>query len=129
MLSPADLAIYRRDGFVVLPDILTRDEVEALRGVTEEFVRDARSVAASFRLYDLEDSHSAAEPRVRRLKAPHLIDPGVFPRQPQRQGRCDPQGSVGQRALRHRQAQHEVGGVWGARGMAPGLGVLSAHQR
>ena len=47
MLSPADLAIYRRDGFVVLPDILTRDEVEALRGVTEEFVRDARSVTAN----------------------------------------------------------------------------------
>jgi phytanoyl-CoA hydroxylase len=75
MLSPADLAIYRRDGFVVLPDILTRDEVEALRGVTEEFVRDARSVAANDDVYDLEDSHSAAEPRVRRIKTPHLHHP------------------------------------------------------
>ena len=75
MLSPADLAIYRRDGFVVLPDILTRDEVEALRGVTEEFVRDARSVAANDDVYDLEDTHSAVEPRVRRIKAPHLHHP------------------------------------------------------
>ncbi|TMJ69495.1 MAG: phytanoyl-CoA dioxygenase family protein [Alphaproteobacteria bacterium] len=75
MLSPTDLAIYRRDGFVVLPDILTRDEVEALLGVTEEFVRDARSVAANDDVYDLEDTHSVAEPRVRRIKAPHLHHP------------------------------------------------------
>ena len=75
MLSPADLATYRRDGFIVLPDILIRDEVEALRRVTEEFVRDARSVAANDDIYDLEDSHSAAEPRVRRIKTPHLHHP------------------------------------------------------
>ena len=71
MLSPADLATYRRDGFIVLPDILKLDEVEALRGVTEEFVRNARSVAANDEIYDLEDTHSAAEPRVRRIKTPH----------------------------------------------------------
>src|SRR5580692_10920357 len=72
MLSPTDHAMYRSDGFIVLPDILTRDEVEALRRVTEEFVRDARSVAANDDIYDLEDTHSAAEPRVRRIKTPHL---------------------------------------------------------
>src|SRR5436305_1742930 len=75
MLSPADLATYRRDGFIVLPDILKLDEVEALRGVTEEFVRNARSVAANDEIYDLEDTHSAAEPRVRRIKTPHLHHP------------------------------------------------------
>jgi phytanoyl-CoA hydroxylase len=75
MLSPADLATYRRDGFIVLPDILTRDQVGALRRVTEEFVRNARSVAANDEIYDLEDSHSAAEPRVRRIKTPHLHHP------------------------------------------------------
>jgi ectoine hydroxylase-related dioxygenase (phytanoyl-CoA dioxygenase family) len=72
MLSPPDFATYRRDGFIVLPDILTRDEVEALRHVTEEFVRNARSVAANDDIYDLEETHSAAEPRVRRIKTPHL---------------------------------------------------------
>src|SRR5207253_7926344 len=70
MLSAADLATYRRDGFVVLPDILTRDEVEALRRVTEQFVRDARSVAANDDVYALEYTHSAVEPRVRRRQAP-----------------------------------------------------------
>jgi ectoine hydroxylase-related dioxygenase (phytanoyl-CoA dioxygenase family) len=75
MLSPVDLAAYRRDGFIVLPDILTRDEVEALRDVTDEFVRNARSVVANDDIYDLEESHSPAEPRVRRIKTPHLHYP------------------------------------------------------
>lgn len=72
MLSETALAAYRTDGFVVLPDILTASEVDALRRVTDEFVEGARSVAANDAIYDLEDSHSAAEPRVRRIKTPHL---------------------------------------------------------
>ena len=38
-------------------------------------MRNARSVAANDEIYDLEDSHSAAEPRVRRIKTPHLHHP------------------------------------------------------
>jgi phytanoyl-CoA hydroxylase len=75
MLSQTDLAAYRRDGFIVLPNILRSDEVEALRRVTDEFVRKARTVSANDEVYDLEDSHSAAEPRVRRIKTPHQHDP------------------------------------------------------
>jgi ectoine hydroxylase-related dioxygenase (phytanoyl-CoA dioxygenase family) len=74
MLSSTDLAAYRRDGFIVLPDILSREEVEALRRVTDRFVANARSVAVNDEVYDLEDSHSPAEPRVRRIKTPHLHD-------------------------------------------------------
>jgi len=72
MLSESALAAYRSDGFVVLPDILTSSEVDALRRVTDEFVEGARSVTANNEIYDLEDSHSPAEPRVRRIKTPHL---------------------------------------------------------
>ena len=75
MLSPAELTAYRRDGSIVLPDILTREEIEALRRVTDRFVDDARTVTANNDTYDLEDSHSPAEPRVRRIKTPHLHDP------------------------------------------------------
>jgi len=75
MASLTDLAAYRREGFIVLPDILSREEVEALRRVTERLVADACSVAVNDEVYDLEDSHSPAEPRVRRIKTPHLHDP------------------------------------------------------
>jgi phytanoyl-CoA hydroxylase len=75
MLSPATRAAYRRDGFIVLPEILTLDEVEGLRRVTDQFVDNARTVAANDDVYDLEESHSPNEPRVRRIKTPHLHDP------------------------------------------------------
>jgi len=75
MLSQTDFAAYRRDGFIVLPDILTTDEIQALRGATDELVHNARSVAANDEIYDIEDSHSPDEPRVRRIKTPQLHHP------------------------------------------------------
>jgi hypothetical protein len=43
--------------------------------VTDEFVSASATVTANDSVYDLEDTHSADEPRVRRLKAPHAIHP------------------------------------------------------
>jgi phytanoyl-CoA hydroxylase len=71
MLSEAQLAAYRNDGFVVIPGVFSSAEVAELRAVTDEFVRNSVKVAANDEIYDLEDSHCAAEPRVRRIKAPH----------------------------------------------------------
>src|SRR5579883_3042052 len=68
MLTPADLAAYRRDGFMVLPDILSAREIEALRRVTDDFVAAASRITANDDIYDLEDSHAPGEPRVRRIK-------------------------------------------------------------
>jgi ectoine hydroxylase-related dioxygenase (phytanoyl-CoA dioxygenase family) len=78
MLSTAQRAAYERDGFIVVPDVFSSAEIDELRRVTDEFVRNAASVAANDEIYDLEDSHSAQEPRVRRLKAPHLHHPAYF---------------------------------------------------
>ncbi len=75
MLSPDRIAAYRRDGFIVVPDIFTASEIAALRRVTDALVEGARRVAVNDDVYDLEDSHSPAEPRVRRIKTPHLHDP------------------------------------------------------
>jgi phytanoyl-CoA hydroxylase len=75
MLSQTNLASYRRDGFIVLPDILAPEGVEALCRVTDALVSNARNVVANDEVYDLEESHSPDEPRVRRIKAPHLHDP------------------------------------------------------
>ena len=127
MLSPTTLAAYRRDGFIVLPDILSAAEVDALRRVTDEFVEGARAVSANNEIYDLEDSHSSAEPRVRRIKTPHLHDAEYAraARHPKIvEALKDLWGTV---QIRHRQAQHEIGRLWRAGRMAPGLGVLSAH--
>src|SRR6266571_4393557 len=78
MLSSAQRAAYDRDGVIVVPDVFSPAEIAELRRVTEGFVERAARVSANDEIYDLEDSHSAAEPRVRRLKTPHLHDPAYF---------------------------------------------------
>jgi ectoine hydroxylase-related dioxygenase (phytanoyl-CoA dioxygenase family) len=68
---------YRRDGFVVVPSVLDQAEVSALRGATEELVEKARFVREHNEIYDLEPNHSPQQPRVRRIKTPHLYS-GVY---------------------------------------------------
>ena len=70
MLTGAQRAAYDRDGFIVVPDVFPAEDVAELRRVTDEFVSASVTVTANDSIYDLEDTHSAAEPRVRRLKAP-----------------------------------------------------------
>jgi ectoine hydroxylase-related dioxygenase (phytanoyl-CoA dioxygenase family) len=96
MLSDAQRAAYDRDGVIVVPDVFSPTEIDELRAVTEGFVERAARVGANDEIYDLEDSHSAAEPRVRRLKAPHLIDPVYF------------------RASRHATVVGLLGDLWGS---------------
>ncbi|MFC7690860.1 extracellular solute-binding protein [Paeniroseomonas aquatica] len=75
MLTEAQKAEYDRVGAIVVPDVLSAAELAELRRVTDGFVDRARQVAAHDAIYDLEDSHTPAMPRVRRIKSPHLHDP------------------------------------------------------
>ncbi len=75
MLTRAQKDEYERVGAIVVPDVLSADEVAELRAVTDGFVEKARGLTTHDAVYDLEDSHSAAEPRVRRIKSPHLHHP------------------------------------------------------
>ncbi|MGH7154946.1 MAG: phytanoyl-CoA dioxygenase family protein [Acetobacteraceae bacterium] len=75
MLTAAQREEYNEIGAIVVPDVLTAQEVTRLGLVTDEFIERARSVTAHSDIFDLEDSHTPDEPRVRRIKAPHLHHP------------------------------------------------------
>jgi len=70
-LSAGQVDAYREEGFLIVENVLSADEVTALRAVTDGFVERARAVSEHDDVYDLEPSHSADEPRVRRIKSPH----------------------------------------------------------
>ena len=72
MLTQTQKDEYDSVGAIVVPDVLSPAEVAELRAVTDGFVERARAITAHDAIYDLEDSHSPAQPRVRRIKAPHL---------------------------------------------------------
>jgi phytanoyl-CoA hydroxylase len=78
MLSAAQIAEYRETGFIIVPGVFSAAEIAELRAVTDEFVRGAAKVSANDDIYDLEDTHSAAAPRVRRIKTPHAFHPAYF---------------------------------------------------
>ena len=75
MLTQAQIDEYRHVGAIVVPDVLSADEVQELRRVTDELVQKSRTVSTHNEIYDLEDSHSTNEPRVRRIKTPHTHHP------------------------------------------------------
>ena len=102
MLTQAQIDEYNRIGAIVVPDVLSADEVQELRRVTDEFVQKSRTVSTHNEIYDLEDSHSANEPRVRRIKTPHAHHPayGRLVRHPShRLGAARPVGA--EYSLRH----------------------------
>ena len=71
MLTAEQVDHYREHGYVVVPDALTQGEVAELRANVDEIVAGAAKVTAHTDIYDLEDGHSPASPRVRRIKTPH----------------------------------------------------------
>ena len=73
MLTAKQVRQYHDDGYLAVPDVLSRDEVAELQRVTDELVEASRSVSAHTEVYDLEPSHSPDEPRVRRIKSPNLV--------------------------------------------------------
>ncbi len=72
MLSWFQIETYNEVGAIVVPSVLSADEVARLRSVTDAFVERSREVTTHTDIYDLEDTHSPDAPRVRRIKAPHL---------------------------------------------------------
>ena len=71
MLSEKQLDAYRTNGFIVAERLVADGWLADLRDQVDQLVEESRHVRANDDVYDLEDSHRAGEPRVRRLKAPH----------------------------------------------------------
>ena len=73
MITQDQVDAYNRDGFVIVPRVMDGAELSAMRQVIAEIVAGAASVTEHNDVYDLEPGHSAAEPRVRRIKAPTKV--------------------------------------------------------
>ena len=72
MLTAEEVAFYHENGFIVVENVLSDDELAALRRVTDEFVERSRSVSQHTDVFDLERDHSPERPRLRRIKNPNL---------------------------------------------------------
>ena len=75
MISEQDVQTYRRDGVIVVPDILDADTLSQVRTVIAELVAGSAKTLEHTDVYDLEPGHTAESPRVRRIKAPQKVHP------------------------------------------------------
>lgn len=66
---------YRRDGVIVVEGLLDEVTRQRMKQVVADLIERARDVSTHDNVYDLEPTHSAAEPRVRRIKKPNLVHP------------------------------------------------------
>lgn len=70
VLAEAEIEKYEQDGFIVLENLIDSNWVERLRDAMAEFVEKSRSLTESNFLFDLENTHTAENPRLRRLVSP-----------------------------------------------------------
>ena len=75
VLDAAAVARYRRDGVIVVEGLLDDVTRQRMKQALAALIARAGAVSGHDDVYDLEPTHSAAEPRVRRIKKPHLVDP------------------------------------------------------
>jgi len=79
MLNDRDRDFYRREGYLLVPEVFSATEIAELRRATDRLVAEARQVSASNAVYDLAPGHGPDRPLVRRIKHPETRDP-VFAR-------------------------------------------------
>ena len=73
MIPESMVEAYKRDGVIVVPEVLDAGTLEKVRGVIAELVAGAASVTEHTDVYDLEPGHTQDTPRVRRIKTPHKV--------------------------------------------------------
>lgn len=73
MLNWKQKDFFWQNGYLLVEDAVPDSVIAQARAVVDEQVAAARFVKASDDRYDLEDDHSAANPKVRRIKNPHNV--------------------------------------------------------
>ena len=72
MLTASQIEFYHEKGYVVVPDVILQPWLAKARDTLADLIERSRDVSASNSVYDLEDAHSQSNPRVRRIKDPHI---------------------------------------------------------
>lgn len=73
MISEKDVEVYKRDGLIIVPDVLNAATLTQVRSVIAELVAGSAKTLEHTDVYDLEPGHTPEDPRVRRIKTPHKV--------------------------------------------------------
>lgn len=77
MITQEQIDFYNENGYLVVADVLSEKQLASVRQEVDDIVAKAASVRVNNEIYDLEDSHSADNVRVRRIKEPARWLPSI----------------------------------------------------
>lgn len=75
MLSAEQISFYRENGYLLVEDVVTAEQLERMRAIAYQFIEASRAVTESDDVFDLDEGHSAETPRLTRVKLPHKQHP------------------------------------------------------
>jgi len=75
MLTSEQKTSYGRNGYLLVENVLSPDELDRIRKITDDLTESSRHVSESNDVYELEQGHSPDSPRLTRIKLPHKQHP------------------------------------------------------
>jgi ectoine hydroxylase-related dioxygenase (phytanoyl-CoA dioxygenase family) len=78
MLSSDQISFYRENGYLLIRNALLPDQLATLQRLTNDFIEASRAVSESNDVYDLDEGHSVAQPKLTRIKLPHIQHPAFW---------------------------------------------------
>jgi ectoine hydroxylase-related dioxygenase (phytanoyl-CoA dioxygenase family) len=75
MLTQEQIEFYNTNGYVMVEDAVAPEQLQELRRITYEFIERSRDLTESNDVYDLDEGHSRAMPKLTRVKLPHKQHP------------------------------------------------------
>lgn len=75
MLTQEQRRFYHDNGYLLVEDVVTSQQLTDLQSITHDFIDASRTVTESNDVYDLDEGHCADNPRLTRIKLPHKQHP------------------------------------------------------
>jgi ectoine hydroxylase-related dioxygenase (phytanoyl-CoA dioxygenase family) len=75
MLSKSQIEQYDRDGYLLVKEVVSAEQLSRLQEIAYDWIEESRNVSENNDRYDLDEGHSADTPRLTRVKAPHRQNP------------------------------------------------------
>lgn len=78
MLSQQEIDIYNRDGYLLVKNAISSEQLDTMRKATAALIDQSRAVDASDSRFDLDKGHGPNNPRLTRIKHPHKLNREAF---------------------------------------------------
>ena len=75
MLTQEQVDFYQTNGYIVIENVISAEDIVELRKITDDFVKKSSEVTEHTDIFDLEPGHTPEAPQLRRLKNPVALHP------------------------------------------------------